>query len=292
MGFLSTLVSCFFITYILWIIFRALNVKNGRKIYVILIVLFETGTIIFNIYYLIRILISDINNNLGFNTILADAYSFGSYPLAILTALIITLMLTLSDVKIFKSRRSRAFEREANGKKNIPAIIFNIVSITIGLILLGVAITILVLSKKLNAYFFTIGGFGLLFILIGLVILIRDFGFSNKERKPKGRCLFFIKTNGTYYTYLYEANNKSLEESLCAIGSTYILTDFGVIKTKDGKYNVFGITPNEIDDSLINSIELEKENRDFSPAFNLMNKYKRISITLDENNSVTSARDL
>ena len=294
MSFLSSLVSCFFINYILWLIFRALNVKNARKVYIILISVIEGGTIIFNIYYLIRVLIYDFSHKVAFNDILLDTYYYGSYPLAIFCALIITLMLTLSGVRLIKSRRTRAFEREINGGKSISTTVFNIVLLSVGVILLGVAVAILILSNGVNVYFFTIGGFGLLFIILGIVLLINySKGLSGKEKKVKGNNLFFVKTNGTYYTYYYEANKgQSLEESLGRIGSIYIPTDFGVLKTIDNKYNVYGITPSDIEMELVDSINLPKIDNDYSDAFNSMSKYKRVLVTLDENNNVSNVRDI
>lgn len=289
MEFIYTIVSVFFVNYILWRIFCAINFKNYKKIYLIIITVCEVGSSIVSIVTVIASLPLVEDNKLSYLLLgLSSA-------LGILTGYILTLGMHLNGVKLFKTRRQRKFAKEAKSdfeRKRDTIIFYSIVSL-VGALLIGASITTYCLFKEFNLYFY-------IFIIAGALVFVYLIVFtilslsSNKEKPvSKGKVIFFIKTDGKYFVYSDSLDgNNNIESKLGNIGIEYILSDFGVLVKNKEKIRVLGITPSEFDYSLLNGITLNKDTDDLSYILDEFNKYQRKKIVVDESNKISSIANI
>lgn len=288
MSFLYTIASVLFANTILWSIFRAINFRHHRKVYLIIISVCELGSILY--FAIIGILTVSSMMAAGgspYEVALISFY-FLAEAAGILTGYMLTIALYFKDVKLFKSRRQRQFEREARDKKQRikAAILFYGGLSLVALALIGLGIASYVLLSGLNVYFYIFVIAGVLLLIFLLVYFIVTKPNTNQEVK-KGNVLFFVKTNGQYYIYSGELDGDStIESKLGDISIEYMLTDFGILVENKDKIRVFGITPSEFDARLLNTISLEKEEKDYTNIFNEFNRYQRKKIVLDENRSI------
>lgn len=294
MTFLSTLASTFFTNYIIWIIFSYIKPKNGRLIYTLLITFFEIGTIIFLLVFAIKELVFILDNySVTAGDLILYFFSDFSYALGILTAYIITMFLTLSGVRLFKGRRLKKFQNELEGKKPLSITLANIFILISGLILIGIGITIIVVSKELNAYFFTFTISGLLISVFGIILMINNRKEHVEEEKLDDDIILLIKVDENIFSYKYEYNKENKFEDLVGkLLNDYILTNFGELKIDNNKYKLLGIIADDFDYSYILDIKLDKDRRDFKNIISNVSRYNKVKISADTNLNVINVKKI
>lgn len=295
MTFLYTLASVFITNYIVWIIIRAIGFKHHRLVYLILITIFElTSVITWGIIAILSAVsyVSYTEDKTGLFMLILD---YLGYMLGVLSAYLLTLVLHLRGVKIFKSRRQREFERESKTPKQrlIANVLFYSLLSVLGLSLIGLGIGTFFMLNGQNAFFYSLTISGILLFIFLLVNFILSKTKAKDKPVTKGKVLFFVKTNGTYYTYFDTLDNGGkIEDKLGRIGEEYILTDFGVLIMNNDKIRVLGITPSEIEMSLLDNISLKKEEKDLSYILNEYSKYQRKKIVLNQDQTINKIANI
>lgn len=298
MTFLSTLASVFFTNYIIWLIISMLKLNHGKKIFVILISIFEPGAVIWILVEFIRAIVYyDLGGELG--EIFYANISYFAYLFAILTAYAVTMVITLRGTRIVKSRRLKRFENEYNGKTTKSQLIVNIIIFSFGAALIGIAFAILVFAKGFNGYFLAFLIAGVLLTAFGIYVAIINAPKGDKREKviekkiKKDDILFFIKIEDTIVTYIYDNDNeKSFNEGLGKILDVYVLTDFGELRIANNKYSILGIMTTSFDYNLIKDISLKRDKRDYKDIINLLSRYKRVRIDADNELRVLSVKNI
>lgn len=294
MTFLSTLASTFFANYIIWLIFRALKLNQGRKIFIITLSIFELGTIFVSSYFLISdwvLLIRDYDANIG-DLFIYSIYNF-SYIFGVFVAYSITLFLTLSGVKVVKSRRQKRFENELNGKTSVSIKIASIVIIIVGLISILFGILIIINEKEISTLFFTVTIAGILITIFGIVLLILNRDKKEETIKLNNDIILLIKVDDDIFSYKYEYNKDNSFESLVGkLNNDYNLSNFGEIKIGKRDYKLLGIISSDFDYSYILDIKLEKDRRNYNNIIENVSRYYKVSIITDDDLNILNIKKI
>lgn len=284
MNFISSLISLFVVNTILTLIINALPIRNKRNWQIGVITLVDIGSIIgyaailFQSHFDLLYLLSTLGNILGE-----------------LTAYVASMMLILEDVKIFKSRRLRQFERDINNKsgRSLPRNILALICFIIFVVLLTYTIISFINYNETILVSLIGSSLGVL-VALGLGIYFLISGLPQHKSIKAENILFIINTPTD--KIIFEANlNKefTIDDALGKLYDTYIIDEYGLIVTPTNKYIVKGIKINKFDNDLLAKIQMTKDNDSkFKDVILEFQKYNRKKIILDENNKIVKISNI
>ncbi len=284
MNFISSLISLFVINTLLTIIINALPIRNKKYWQIGAITLVDIGSII----GYVSIFFQNHFDLLYFLSILGNI-------LGELTAYVASMMLILENVKIFKSRRLRQFERDINNKsgRSLPRNILALICFSIFCILLAYTIISSINYNETILASLIGSSLGVLVALgVGIYFLISGLP---QHKSLKAENLLFIISTPTE-KIIFEANlNKEfrIDDALGELYDTYIIDEYGLIVTPTEKFIVKGIKVNKYDNDLLSKIKMTKNNDSrFKNVILEFQKYNRKKIVLDENNQIVKINNI
>lgn len=210
--------------------------------------------------------------------------------LAKVVAYIAIMMFLLDGVKIFKTRRQRAFLNSINDNKpGLPFYLVVIIFVILGGISLGYAI-LASISYANNLLWTLIGAYsvGIIFIGLALYLFITNKTSRQKDKtlKPaKGGLIFLFDFK--HERTVYESTSNDLAQ-LGKLNDIYIFTEYGYLITPTNKYTVLGISVDRISDDLVNGISMNvNTNESLNEVLKEFKKYETKTIWIDDSYKIT-----
>lgn len=288
MNIISLAVSIFFSNYIITAIIRYLPISNKRLWNIIVVSIFDGGTILsclFPLFY-----IGELNSY----TVFTVLEVIGSI-LGVVVAYIASLMMILDGVVIFKSRRLRDYERSIKNKdgKSVPRQIFALLSLIISLVI-SIYLVFTIMNYDKEILFSLIGASVVLLIFLVLTIYFYITGKALHKKIYAPALLLEIKLPD--FSVLFEADlSKDFTEAdaLNGLDKEYLLDELGLLITPNKKYLVKGINVQSIKREHISNLKMKRvESNAFDLAFKEFKKYARMMITLDESNQIIKIKNI
>ncbi len=284
LNFISLAVSVFITNYIFCLIIRLLPIKNKKIVQLVIITLADLGSIL---GYLINLF------TIGFELIYF-LYTLGNI-IGIGVAYIATLMLILDNVILFKSKRTREFERGIQNKEgsSVPRYVLGTICLATSIVLFVYGIINLThFNQKL--LFTTIGVFVAALILIGLALFFFISGRPAHQKLKAEHLLFIIFLPNTNWIYECQLTKEfKIEQALGTITETYFLDEFGLLITPSSKYIVKGMKLDKLTPDIESQIHMTKaSNTLYEAIIPNFNKYQRKKIIIDEQNNITKITNI
>lgn len=282
MNFLSVFVSTFITNYFFSWIISLLPIRNKRKTTIIILSIFNLISIGYSCYQTINYFI--LGN-------ISTAIYLAGNLIASLIGYLAIMMILLDGVKVFKTRRQRAFLNSINDNKSgIPYYAMIAILLILGTISLVYAL-ITTFNYESKFLWSLIGAYSIAALLFILVMYLLITNFKSKTNpnikiiKNNSALIFILDINGK--KTIYESKNFN-DENLKALSDIYYFTDYGYLITPDFKYSVKGIKVDRISADLVKEIKMDIVNND--AILNIINRYQRYqtkTIYIDNNNNIT-----
>lgn len=282
MNFLSVFVSTFLTNYFFSWIISMLPIRNKRKVTIIVLSVLNLASIGYNLYLTVSLFVTG-----NFNT----AIYYGGNFLASLIAYLAIMMLLLDGIKVFKTKRQRAFLNALNSNKpGIPYYAVFLILLVLGLLSLGYAI-FATINYSSNLLWTLIGAYSIAIILLGLVLYLFLTNLKGQSKpsisnaKVKGGLIFILDLKNQ--RLVYETKNYD-ETTLKKLTEVYYFTEYGYLITPNTKYVVKGIKVDNIDPELKASINLElTQEEKLIAVLENYQKYQTKTIFVDADYKVT-----
>ncbi len=286
MNIISLAISMFISNIIIIRIINYLPFRNKRAWSIGVISFYDGGGIL---GYLSYLLYTIFNGDINTMTILYMLEDIGSI-IGIIVAYIASLMMILDNVRIFKSRRLREYERGLKNEdgKSVPRQIFGLISLIISLGL-GIYLIFTILNYNKEILFSVIGAAAVFLLFVGLTIYFFVTGKSLHKKITAPALILQITLPD--FSVLFEADlskDFTIADALNGLDKEYLLDELGLLITPDKKYLVKGINVQSIKREHITNLKMQRiTSNKFDLAFKEFKKYARMKIVLDENNQIT-----
>lgn len=199
-----------------------------------------------------------------------------------------SMMIILDDIRLFKSKRLKEFERNLNNKEgtSFPRWILALIAGSLGIMLFVYGI-ILVTNYDSKLLLTIIGLFIGTVIFLAVSIYLFVSGAPKHKTIRAENLLFVVDVEGQKSVYQTKLSKEfTIEQALGKLMEIYILDEYGLIITPSNHYIVKGIKLEYSAKDLLKTIQMTPYEGNLDEALSKFQKYNRKKIILDENNKI------